>query len=276
MKLFDKVVIIGLGLIGGSLGLAIKKRRLARVVIGISRRRSTLLTAKKRGAVDIACRDLRAVRDADLIVLATPIGTILKIAGKISAEVKPGAVVIDVGSTKKEIVSRLERLFPGYVGAHPLAGSEKRGVVNADENIFEDSLCILTPVTAARRQSLVKIKKLWNMVGARVVYLKPAAHDEILAFVSHLPHLIAFSLLRSVPKEYLKFSASGFRDTTRIASSDAEIWKDIFLSNRKSILRAVKGFRKCLSVLESAVRKKDAKGLEGILRETKKIRDSLR
>jgi prephenate dehydrogenase len=276
MRLFGKVAIIGLGLIGGSLGLAIRKKRLARLVVGVSRRRSTLLSAKRRGAVDIACRDLNAVKDADLIILAAPVGAILKIAEAISAVAKPGAIVIDVGSTKKEIVSRLKKLFPGYVGAHPLAGSEKRGVLNADGNIFEGSLCILTPVAATRSQPLAKIKKLWNMLGSRVVYLKPGAHDDILAFVSHLPHLIAFSLVRAVPKGHLKFSASGFKDATRIASSDAEVWRDIFLSNRKSILKAVKVFRRSLSILETGLRKKDTNGLEILLRKTKKIRDSLR
>ena len=276
MKLFNKVAIIGVGLIGGSLALAIKRRRLVNTVIGISRHRKTALLAKKRQAVDIASQDLSLVKDADLIILATPVHTILKIAKNISRLVKPNAIVSDVGSTKQEVVTQLSRLFPNYVGSHPLAGSEKRGVINADAGMFNDSLCILTPTGSTDKQLLIKISKLWNLLGARVVCLKPSLHDNVLSFVSHMPHLVAFSLVGSVPKKYLRFAASGFKDTTRIASSDAALWKDIFISNRKSLLKALGTFKHRLSEIESAIIKKDAKGLEGILKKAKKTRDSLK
>jgi len=276
VKLFNKVAIIGVGLIGGSLALAIKRKRLANTLIGISRQRKTLILARKLRAVDVASQDLNIIKDADLIILATPVHTILKIAKNISRLVKPGAIVSDVGSTKQEIVRHLSKLFPNYVGSHPLTGSEKRGVINADARMFNGSLCILTPTVSTDKQSVIKISRLWNLLGARVVHLKPSLHDSVLSFVSHMPHLVAFSLVGSVPKKYLRFATSGFKDTTRIASSDAALWKDIFISNRKSLLKALGTFKHRLSEIESAISKKDAKGLEGILRKAKKTRDSLK
>lgn len=276
MKLFNKVAIIGTGLIGGSLGIAIKKKRLANVVVGVSRHYNSLTLAKKRGAIDCGSQDLNIVKDADLIILATPVGSILKIAQDIAKIIKPDAMVSDVGSTKKEIVLKLDKLFSRYVGSHPLAGSEKRGMVNANTDIFKNSVCILTPVKSTHRPSLLKIKKLWNALGVEVVYIKPSLHDNVLSFVSHLPHLIAFSLIGTVPRKYLRFAASGFKDTTRLASSDAVLWRDIFISNRKSILNASRTFKNYLSDIETLIKKRDAKGLKGILTQAKKIRDSLK
>lgn len=276
MRLFNKVAIIGTGLIGGSLALAIKKRKLANRVAGFSRHKKTLGLAKKLGAIDTGSQDLSIVKDADLVILATPVDTILKIAKKISKVVKPGSIISDVGSTKVEIVLKLKKLFPRYVGSHPLAGSEKRGIINANADIFKNSLCILTPVKSTHKPSLLKLKKFWNMLGAEVVYLNPSLHDDILSLVSHLPHLIALCLIGVVPRRYLRFAASGFKDTTRIVSSDAAVWRDIFISNRKSILKAVGVFQNYLSKAKTRIKEKDAKGLEGILKESKRIRDSLK
>lgn len=275
MKLFNKVAIIGVGLIGGSMALAIKKKHLANKVIGISRHRNTLRLAKKISAIDMGSCDLKIVKDADLIILATPVNTILEIAKTLSKIIKPDSIVTDVGSTKGEIVSSLKKLFPHYVGSHPLAGSEKRGVLNANANIFKNSLCILTPVKSTHQPSLRKIRKLWNVLGARVVYIEPSLHDSILSFVSHLPHLIVFSLIGAVPKKYLKFAAAGFKDTTRIASSDAMLWRDIFLSNQKNILKAIEFFQDNLTRIKNAIQKKDKKSLIRILKQAKNKRDSL-
>jgi len=274
-KLFDKVAIVGTGLIGGSMALAIKKKRLANEVIGVSRHKETLSTAKKNGVIDRGSQDLNIIKDADLVVLAAPVDTILNLAEPISKIVKPGCIVTDVGSTKREIVARLEMVFPGYVGSHPLAGSEKRGVVNAEAGIFCGTLCILTPTRRTDKQALNKIKKLWDALGARVMLLPADSHDKILSFVSHLPHIAAFSLISIVPAKYLKFAASGLKDTTRIASSDSQLWSDIFLSNPKNINTAISLLEDALSRIKTAIQKKDRKLLASILKEAKKKRESL-
>jgi len=275
MKLFHKVAIVGTGLIGGSLALAIKKQRLADEVIGVSRRKNTLLLAKKNRSIDKGSQDINIIKDADLVILATPVSIILKLAPKISKIIKRDCIVTDVGSTKQEIVSRLERIFLNYVGSHPLSGSEKRGILNAGPLIFKDSLCILTPTKNTDERSLSKIKQLWNLVGTKVVFLTPDAHDKILSFTSHLPHIVAFSLIGAVPRKYFKFSATGLKDTTRIAASDSQIWCDIFLSNQKNIVRAMESFQERLSKIKSAINKKDKKLLHLILKEAKVKRGSL-
>ena len=274
-KLFDKVAIVGTGLIGGSMALAIKKKRLANEVIGVSRHRKTLLIAKRNGIIDRGSQDFSIIKDADLVVLAAPVNTILNSAEPISKIIRPDCIVTDVGSTKREIVSKLGMIFPGYVGSHPLAGSEKRGVLNADAGIFCGTLCILTPTRKTDKQALGKIKKLWNALGARVLLLPADSHDKILSFVSHLPHVAAFSLISIVPGKYLKFAASGLKDTTRIASSDSQLWSDIFLSNPKNISKAISLLQDVLSRIKSAIDKKDRKLLSSILKEAKKKRESL-
>jgi len=274
-KLFNKVAIVGTGLVGGSMALAIKKKRLANEVIGVSRHKKTLFTAKKNGIIDRGSQDFDIIKDADLVVLAAPVNTILNLAKPISKIVKPGCIVTDVGSTKRQIVSNLQMVFPGYVGSHPLAGSEKRGVDNAEAGIFCGTLCILTPTGKTDKRALEKIKKLWNALGARVLLLPADSHDKILSFVSHLPHVVAFSLISIVPGKYLKFAASGLKDATRIASSDSQLWSDIFLSNPKNISTAISLFQDVLSRVKTAIDKKDRKLLVSILKEAKKKRESL-
>ncbi len=274
-KLFNKVAIVGTGLIGGSMALAIKKKGLANEVIGVSRHKKSLLTAKKNGVIYRGSQNLGIIKDADLVVLAAPVNTILNLAEPISKIVKPDCIVTDVGSTKREIVSELEMVFPGYVGSHPLAGSEKRGVVNAEAGIFCGTLCILTPTRKTDKKALDKIKKLWDAFGARVLLLPAGSHDKILSFVSHLPHVAAFSLISIIPEKYLKFAASGLKDTTRIAASDSQLWSDIFLSNSKNISTAISSLQDVLSRIKSAINRKDRKLLASILKEAKKKRESL-
>ena len=273
--MFNKVAIVGTGLIGGSIALAIKKKRLAKVVVGVSRHKKTLLLAKKIMAIDKGSQELNIIKDADLVILATPVDTIINLAAKIPPFIKKDCIVSDVGSTKQEIVSKLERIFPRYIGSHPLAGSEKRGVVNANPSIIKGSLCILTPTKNTDKEALEKIKRLWSELGARVVFLAPDAHDKILSFVSHLPHLVAFSLIDIIPKEYLRLASSGLKDTTRIAASDSELWTDIFLSNQKNILKSIGFFQSNLSRIKSAIQRKDKKLLDKILKEAKSKRNNL-
>lgn len=275
MKLFNKVAIVGVGLIGGSVGLAIKKKRLAGEVIGISRHRETLSKALKVGAIDRGSQDLNIIKDVDSVILATPVSIVQSLAGKISKIIRADCMVSDVASTKKEIVSKLEKLFPNYIGSHPLAGSEKRGIINANALMFEGSLCILTPTKNTKYEVKFKIKRLWNKLGTKVVFLAPGTHDKILSFVSHLPHIVSFSLIESIPKKYLKFSSTSLKDTTRIAASDARLWLDIFLSNQKNTLKAIKFFQENLSKIKSAIQRKDKRLLVRILKEAKQKREIL-
>jgi prephenate dehydrogenase len=274
-KLFNKVAIIGTGLIGGSIALDIKRRKLANKVIGVSRRKKSLLLAKKLGAIDYGSQEIDIIKGADLVIMATPVSTILNLSNLISKSLTRDCLVTDVGSTKKEIVAKLEKVFPYYVGSHPLAGSEKRGVVNACANIFKDSLCILTPTKNTDPKALSKIKKLWTQLGAKVKFLSPDEHDKILSFVSHLAHIVAFSLIDIIPRQYLKFASNGLKDTTRIAASEAHLWVDIFLSNQKNTLKTIELFQHNLSRLKSAIKKRDRKLLSEILSQAKNKRDSL-
>lgn len=275
MRLFDRVAIVGTGLIGGSLALAIKKKGLAREIFGVSRHKNTLLLARKSGAIDKGSGHLSIIKGSDLVILATPVNTILNLAKEIAGFIPRGCIVTDVGSTKQEIVVQLSKIFPNYVGSHPLAGSEKRGIKNACPGMFEGSLCILTPTRNTNPKALRKIKIMWHKLGARVIFLPADTHDRILSFVSHLPHALAFSLIDIIPPGYLKFGANSLKDTTRISLSDSRLWADIFLSNPKNISRAIELFQKNLSRIKSAINKKNRKLLVKILEGAKKKRGSL-
>jgi len=276
MKLFNKVAIIGVGLIGGSIGLGIKKRKLASQVIGISRHRKTINLAKTRGAIDYGSLSVSAIRQADLVILATPVNSIIKIGLKISSLIKPGALVIDTGSTKDLIVKRLEAALPNFVGTHPLSGSERQGVINASDNLFCGSICVLTPTAKTSQTSLRKIKSLWIQLGTRIIYLSPARHDKLISYVSHLPHIIAFSLMQSVPRHSLYLASSGLKDTTRIALSPVELWRDILLTNPENTLAALEKFLNSLHQIKSAIIQNDAKALKRILRLASLKRQSLK
>lgn len=275
MRIFNKVVIIGTGLIGGSIGLAMKKRGLAKIIVGLSRLQKNAIKAKKIGAIDIVGRSIEAVSDADLVILATPIDTIIDIALKFSKKIKKNCIVIDVGSTKEKIVSKLSRVIPNFLGCHPLAGSEKRGIVNFKAGIFKDSICVITPTNKTNKGTLKKIKLLWKELGALLVILTPKKHDQILALTSHLPHAIAFSLIGTIPDQFLNLSSTGLKDTTRIAGSDANIWNQVFLSNRKNLISAISSFQKKLKNLELALKNNNKKQLIGILNSAKKKREKL-
>jgi len=275
MRLFRKVVIVGTGLIGGSIALAMKNGRLAEEIVGISRNKKNLLLAKKMGVIDEWAQDIGAVKEADLVILSVPVSVILEFAPVISRIIKEDCIVFDVGSTKEEIAKKLDKIFTHYIGAHPLAGSEKRGVAYSQAGIFKGSLCILTPTKKTNALTLAKIKKLWSCLGARVILMPSQAHDRILSFVSHLPHIAAFSLAGTAPEEYLKFASTGFKDTTRIAASDAYLWRDIFLSNQKNILKAISLFQKNLAKIKTAIEKRDKKSLERILEQASNIRKKL-
>lgn len=279
MKLFNKVAIIGVGLIGGSVGIAIKKRRLANKVLGFGRNKKRLALARRIGAIDGGTLKLKdAVSDADLIVLATPpslIGRFLKGSLHFS---KPSAIFMDVASVKGCLTREVERIKRSnlrFVGAHPLAGSHQVGAAYSRANLFEGAVCILTRTKRTDKKAFSLAKKLWTAFGARVVLLSPALHDKIVAQVSHLPHLASSALTSTPNRRALGFAASGFKDTTRIASGDPLMWRDICLSNRAEIIRAMDKFTGEFNTLKGMVSRGDASGLLKKFQQVKKIRDNL-
>ncbi|MBU1006879.1 MAG: prephenate dehydrogenase [Candidatus Omnitrophica bacterium] len=279
MKLFKRVTIIGLGLIGGSLGLAIKKAGLAKEVIGVSRRMSTIRGAKAIRAVDSATLDIKkSVEGSDLVILTAPVLTIINIAKKIAGCLKKGAIVIDAGSTKKTIVSKIEAAFPKtvyFVGSHPIAGSERSGVTSADKDLFKGAYCILTKSARTHAESIARIKKFWEALGMKVEIMSPDDHDETVSRLSHLPHAIAVALSNTCAKCDLRMAAGGFKDTTRISSGAPELWKDIFTTNRKNIIKDIVKYKKELSKIEKALRNNKDAELLRLLRKAKSIRDSI-
>lgn len=275
MKLFNKVAIVGLGFIGGSIALACRKNKLAVKIIGISRRRSTLSHAKKTGIFDEVSGDLRRVAGCDLLIFAAPVETTMRLAGRVRDIIQSNCVVTDVGSTKKETVRELEKLFPGYVGSHPLAGSEKSGIRNAHPDLFKGTCWLLTPTSRTSRLAFLKVKVFAERIGARTQCIAPSLHDTILSFTSHLPHVAAFSLIASVPARYLPWSAGGLHDTTRIAASEEQLWTDIFLTNRKNILRAIRALQQNVARIKSAIDKGDRGALTKILKQARNKRLAL-
>ncbi len=275
MIIFKKVVIIGTGLIGGSIGLAIKRNRLASQVIGISREFKNAQRAKQIGAVDKASSTFEVVQDADLVILATPVDSIMQIALKIAPQLKADCLVIDVGSTKEKIVKKLSLKIPNFIGCHPLAGSEKSGIKNLVGNIFPGSICVLTPSAKANKLKLNRIKKLWERMGSRVIVLSPREHDRILSFTSHLVHAVAFSLINTVPDRFLNLSSGGLKDSTRVASSDPCLWSQIFLSNAKNLLTSISAFQTKLCDLKLALKNKDSGLIIKILTTAKRKREIL-
>jgi len=276
---FNKITIIGVGLIGGSIGLAIKKRRLAREVIGVFRRPSTLRRALKRAAIDSGTLDIKeGVSDADLVVIASPVLTIPDIARKALRFAKPGAIVTDVGSSKCWIVDKVERMAgrsrcAAFVGSHPMAGSEQAGVEAATSALFEGAPCIVTKTGRTDGRALRKIAAFWKSLGARVEVMSPLEHDKNVAFISHLPHIVAFGLAGAVPGDSLKYGAEGFKDTTRVASSDPGLWTDIFITNRAEILRSARLFERNYKEILKAISRSDYWKVVKLLAKAKAKRD---
>lgn len=279
MRRFNKIAIIGVGLIGGSIGLALRQRRIARKVVGVGYRRSSIDKAVRLKAIDEGTLDLRkGVEDADIVILATPILSMPSIAKRAKPFLKKGSIITDVGSTKLAITRQIERLLPkrlSFVGGHPMAGSEKRGVEKARGDLFKDSICILTKSPATPAKSLRIIKDMWSTLGAAVTTVSPRAHDRIVSEISHLPHMVIFSMLAGIDKKNLRFASTGLSDATRIASSDARVWRDIAVSNKDELIKSISKFRMSLSQLEKAIKKEDGVALLRIFKRAKNRREIL-
>lgn len=280
---WNKVTLVGVGLLGGALGLALKQRRLARRVEGYVRRAASVTESRRRGAVDYATRDLgQAVAGADLVVLCTPLGQMRPLVEQMLPVLKRGAVVTDVGSAKAGVVRELEPLVGSvgahFVGSHPMAGGEKTGVAAARADLFERAVCIVTPTPRTHPAARRNVEALWRAVGGRVVRLSPAEHDRLVSRSSHLPHLVAATLASCVldprrPAVQATVCANGFRDTTRIASGSPEMWRDIALANRRAIGGALRDFIRRLQRLQQLLQQGDAEAIAGFFRAAKTRRD---
>lgn len=279
MSLFRQVTIVGLGLIGGSVGMAIRRARLARAVVGLSRSASTIRRARRLGAIDCGTLDsAEAVAAADLVILATPVDAIIPTATRLARFMRPEAVMTDVGSTKGRIVRRLDRLLAGrvrFVGSHPLAGSECRGIEAARADFLKGAACIVTPTPRTDRRALSVVARLWRALGVRVVSMEPAAHDAALGAVSHLPHLLAFALVAATDRRALAVAPRSFLEATRVAKSDPDLWDDILLSNRAAVRAAMRRFTHAVSRYDQALRRGDRRTLIQLLRHAQTIRQRL-
>jgi prephenate dehydrogenase len=281
---FRKITIVGVGLLGGSLGLAIRKRRLAGEVAGYVRRAASIAECKKAKAVDLCTRDLpEAVSDADLIVLCTPLAQMLPLLKEMLPSVQRGAIITDVGSVKASVVRELESLVAKagahFIGSHPMAGAEKTGVAAARADLFANAVCVVTPTQRSNQAALRKIERFWKAVGARVLRLAPELHDELVGRSSHLPHVAAATLANLVldpahPKSQPLLCANGFRDTTRIASGSPEMWRDIALANRKNLGNALERFIRDLKKIQAVLKKGDAAAAEKFFHQGKQRRDA--
>lgn len=280
---FQKITLIGVGLLGGSLGLAVKRRRLARRVEGYVRRAATAVESRKLKAVDRATLDLQsAVTDADLVIVCTPLAQMPALVKQMLPALKRGAIVTDVGSVKASVVKGLENLVAKagahFVGSHPMAGAEKTGVSAARADLFECAMCVVTPTKRTNPAALRKVERFWKSVGCRLLRLTPEAHDQLVSQSSHLPHIVAATLAATVlhpkhPKAQGLLCATGFRDTTRIASGSPEMWRDIALANRRNVARALDGFIADLKKFQQALSKSDARAVTRFFETAKQRRD---
>jgi prephenate dehydrogenase len=286
MKLhFNQAVIIGVGLIGGSLGMILRRKQLASNVVGVGRRIENLKTAVSVGAIDRYVVDPReAVKDADLVILATPVDTYERHLKEWASCLRPGAIVTDVGSVKGDLVVRSERQIPRgvhFVGAHPIAGKEKTGAAEGSEDLFSGRRCILTPTQQTDPQALERVQALWQEAGAVVLKMDPQLHDKILGAVSHLPHVAAFALMNALVDirselpalDLAGHSGGGLRDTTRIAASSPEMWRDIFLWNRENVVACICAYERSLGELRKLIQSGDAAGIEKMLERAKVERE---
>lgn len=258
----SRVAIVGVGLIGGSLGMALRGRRLAQTVVGVGRDAARLETARRLGAVDEIATDLAAgVAGADLVVLATPIRQIIADLETLSPLLSPGALVTDVGSTKAEIARAGDTALPGgaFVAGHPMAGSERSGVEAANPELFIEAVWALTPTAATNADALVRLKALAQGVGARVLVLEPEEHDRAVAVTSHLPHVLAYALAalaadtaRNSPHLY-DLAAGSFTSATRVAASPPDLWQDVALTNRAALAEVLRAYRDDLDAVLTAL-----------------------
>ncbi|ARU06182.1 prephenate dehydrogenase [Comamonas serinivorans] len=274
--MFQQLGLIGCGLIGGSFALALRQAGLVKRVVGYSKSPTTTVKARQLGVIDIeAPSALLAASGADLILLAVPVAATEATLRNIREMLKPEVLVMDVGSTKQDVVDAARRslrdMLGCFVPAHPVAGREVSGVEHADANLFRDRQVILTPLERTQVQHLDRAQAVWEAMGSKVVRMSPEAHDRAFAAVSHLPHLLAFAAMNGVlgqeqGNELLALAGPGFRDFSRIAASDPAMWRDVLLANRQEVLAQSKAFQQALTAMESLIERGDGEALERAIR----------
>jgi cyclohexadieny/prephenate dehydrogenase len=285
-KLFDRVALIGIGLIGSSLARALRRDSPETVITACARRAATLATAQRLGLADETTNDpARAAEGADLVVIATPLSAYDEIGRRIAPALQGGAIVTDVGSVKGAVIRDLgPHIPPGvhFVPGHPIAGTEHSGPEAGFAELFRDRWCVLIPLPETASRALAAVRRMWEVIGMRVVTMDAAHHDKVLAMTSHLPHLIAYTIVGtatdledSLKSEVIEFSAGGFRDFTRIAASDPVMWRDIFLNNREAVLEMLQRFSEDLTALQRAIRWGEGDKLEDLFTRTRAIRRSI-
>ena len=281
-----KVAFIGMGLINSSLARDLKIKKFYLSSSAYSRRLSTINKIKKLKLVDFASSNIeKTIKEADIIIVGIPVAAYQEVFKKICNNIKPGAIITDVGSVKKEVINSVKKYIPknvDFVPGHPIAGTENSGPESGFAGLFKNGWCILTPNKNTSKNSVKIIKYMWQLVGMKVDIMDSNYHDEVLAITSHIPHIIAYSIVgtianlqTTIKKEVIKYAASGFRDFTRIAASDPIMWRDIILYNRQSILKMLNLFKKDLSKLEYAIENNDDKFLLNLFTKTRKIRKDI-
>ena len=282
MQRWDSVTIVGVGLIGASIGLALRERELAQAVVGVGRRTSTLRTARQRGAVTSTTTDLtRGVRDSQLIVVCTPVESIATFVLEAAANCPAGSIITDAGSTKFEIVRTVDAglkngsRHAAFVGSHPMAGREKTGPAHAQADLFEGRVAVVTPSKQSSAEAVNQVDQFWELLGSKVVRMSPQDHDRSVAAISHMPHLVASALAAATPDEELLLASTGWLDTTRIASGDPELWRQILVENRGGVLKSLDKFEKVLAAFRQALERDQPEKLLQLLAAGKQRRDSL-
>lgn len=277
---FPKVTILGVGLIGASVALAMKKRRLCGHITGFGRREESLMRAKELGIVDSFDLDpSRATLGSDFVLFSLPVGLFPGIARMIKDSLKEGTVVSDAGSIKGNLVHEMEKALSDntpFVGAHPIAGSEQSGIDAAHADLFEKRRCVITPTEKTERRALDTLTELWHSLGADVVIMTPQEHDRVFGAVSHLPHISAYELMNSIDElnhSYLAYAGQGFLDTTRIAASSPEVWRDISIGNKENLIQFLDTFIARLEKVKMYLMSADAESLEREFSQAKTLRD---
>jgi cyclohexadieny/prephenate dehydrogenase len=280
---FKRIALIGFGLIGGSIARAARMQRLADEIVTTARSEKTRARVKELGIVDrVVETNTEAVKDADLVILCIPVGACGAVTAEIGRHLKPGAIVSDVGSVKSAVVREMAPHIPAgvhFVPAHPVAGTEHSGPDSGFPELFINRWCILTPPEGTATEATEKLRAFWAGLGAKVEIMTPDHHDLVLAITSHLPHLIAYTIVGTADElaqvtesEVIKFSAGGFRDFTRIAASDPTMWRDVFLNNKEAVLEMLGTFTEDLSKLTRAIRRGDGEALFDHFTRTRAIR----
>jgi prephenate dehydrogenase len=278
-----KLVVVGVGLIGGSFALALKRARAVKLVVGVGRNPGNLAAALDLGAIDEATQDpALAVQDADLVLLATPVGQMSPVMARIAPHLSPQTVVTDAGSTKRDVVAHARRFLDGhfsrFVPAHPIAGTEKSGATAAFPDLFRGRTVILTPQAETAAGAARLVRSAWETCGGRVLRLTPRQHDAIFAAVSHLPHVVAYALVNALARrenarQLFGFSAGGLRDTVRIAGSSPEMWGDICIANREPLLKVLGDYEDELKRLRATIERGDAGGLKRMFERARSARE---